>query len=77
VPWTIPKTPGGKPASSTSDATRRIVRGTFSLGLRMKQFPMTTAIGKVHMGTCRQGDGRRDICAKTQESKEGEGKSGH
>mmetsp|Transcript_17401 Transcript_17401/g.35350 ORF Transcript_17401/g.35350 Transcript_17401/m.35350 type:complete len:370 (-) Transcript_17401:89-1198(-) len=51
VPWTSWKTPGGNPALMMSSQTAFMVRGTFSDGLTMTQFPRTRAIGEVHMGT--------------------------
>mmetsp|Transcript_63079 Transcript_63079/g.150343 ORF Transcript_63079/g.150343 Transcript_63079/m.150343 type:complete len:269 (+) Transcript_63079:384-1190(+) len=51
VPCTIEKTPGGQPASARSSPIRISVRGTFSLGFMMRQFPQPMAIGKVHRGT--------------------------
>mmetsp|Transcript_37355 Transcript_37355/g.89850 ORF Transcript_37355/g.89850 Transcript_37355/m.89850 type:complete len:250 (-) Transcript_37355:274-1023(-) len=53
VPFTVLNTPSGNPASCMSSQTRRMVRGTFSLGFRTTQFPITRAMGVVHMGTIR------------------------
>ena len=50
-PLTKLKTPGGTPASCINSAMRCNVMGTFSLGLQITVFPMTRAIGIVHIGT--------------------------
>mmetsp|Transcript_20066 Transcript_20066/g.55778 ORF Transcript_20066/g.55778 Transcript_20066/m.55778 type:complete len:339 (+) Transcript_20066:902-1918(+) len=51
VPWTMLKTPSGRPAFRNRSAAYLMVSGTFSLGLRTTAFPMTRAMGTVHMGT--------------------------
>mmetsp|Transcript_147910 Transcript_147910/g.474889 ORF Transcript_147910/g.474889 Transcript_147910/m.474889 type:complete len:347 (-) Transcript_147910:49-1089(-) len=51
APFTIWNAPFGTPASYMRSATRRMVKGTFSLGFRMTQLPATSAMGAVHMGT--------------------------
>mmetsp|Transcript_25771 Transcript_25771/g.72987 ORF Transcript_25771/g.72987 Transcript_25771/m.72987 type:complete len:252 (-) Transcript_25771:525-1280(-) len=51
VPWTSWNTPSGTPACFMSSATRVMVIGHFSEGLRMTQLPMVSAMGTVHIGT--------------------------
>mmetsp|Transcript_18535 Transcript_18535/g.54217 ORF Transcript_18535/g.54217 Transcript_18535/m.54217 type:complete len:315 (+) Transcript_18535:82-1026(+) len=50
-PCTIWKAPGGTPASASRSAVLCMVRGTFSLGLRITQLPATRAMGMVQKGT--------------------------
>src|SRR3954470_14104062 len=50
-PGTTLSTPFGKPAFSKSAMINNAVSGTFSLGLRMKVFPQTSASGNIHIGT--------------------------
>ena len=45
------KTPSGSPACLRSSATRSDALGSFSDGLRMKQFPQASAGAHIHMGT--------------------------
>mmetsp|Transcript_121821 Transcript_121821/g.289658 ORF Transcript_121821/g.289658 Transcript_121821/m.289658 type:complete len:275 (-) Transcript_121821:142-966(-) len=51
APFTTDSTPAGRPASARSCAMRSSVKGTFSLGLMMKQFPQPMAMGSVQRGT--------------------------
>mmetsp|Transcript_36706 Transcript_36706/g.59180 ORF Transcript_36706/g.59180 Transcript_36706/m.59180 type:complete len:201 (-) Transcript_36706:164-766(-) len=44
-------TPFGKPASCSNSAKRMSVKGTFSLGFMIRQFPQPSAMGSVHSGT--------------------------
>ncbi len=50
-PCTTEKTPPGRPARSHSSAKSRDGDGSFSLGLRMKQFPHAMALANIHIGT--------------------------
>mmetsp|Transcript_22278 Transcript_22278/g.32551 ORF Transcript_22278/g.32551 Transcript_22278/m.32551 type:complete len:303 (+) Transcript_22278:723-1631(+) len=50
-PCTKFTTPSGTPASCNNSTVLYIVKGTFSLGLSTMVFPMTSAMGRVHMGT--------------------------
>ena len=50
-PLTTLKTPSGRPASLSQSASSRAAEGTRSDGFRIKQLPVTRAIGNIHMGT--------------------------
>ena len=50
-PLTTLKTPSGRPACSSSSATRREHDGTFSDGLRTNVLPQAIASGHIHIGT--------------------------
>src|SRR5438445_10512805 len=50
-PWTRFRTPLGKPACSSNLAIWMAVNGTFSLGLRTKVLPQTSATGYIQRGT--------------------------
>src|SRR5262245_4993852 len=50
-PCTTLNTPSGTPASLRSSAVRSDADGSFSDGLRMKQFPHASAGAHIHMGT--------------------------
>src|SRR5436305_12634652 len=51
APWTTLKTPGGRPASSSSSAIRIDESGVSCDGLRMKVLPVRMALGVFHIGT--------------------------
>ncbi len=50
-PWTSVKIPAGRPASAKIPASRSVVSGTCSEGLRRKALPPTSACGIIHIGT--------------------------
>ena len=50
-PCTTWNTPAGSPASASSSARIRLAEGSFSEGLRIKQFPVASATGIIHSGT--------------------------
>src|ERR1035437_1692336 len=50
-PWTMLKTPSGKPASFQISAITSETDGSRSLGFNTKVLPHAIAIGYIHMGT--------------------------
>lgn len=50
-PWITLRTPEGSPAFCSNSISRIPVRGTFSLGFKIKVFPQAIAKGNIHIGT--------------------------